>query len=673
MIDKIEQLITELRQHEHAYYVLNSPSISDWEYDKLFEKLKEIENKNPELVKDYSPTQRISDALTKTFETVEHSVPMISLDNSYNENDLLEYERKIKELTKKEEIELTIEPKFDGSSIALLYENDLLTRAATRGDGTYGDNITQNAKAIKSIPLLANFSQWGIKKIELRGEVIIRKKDFEKINMQLQETGQKTAANARNLASGSLRLQDNRIVAHRKLTAVLYHVAYAIDASDNNFILYDNTSHYDWIERLNMLGFFTPIHEIKKCNSVKELSQQIKKWDTERDTFPIEIDGMVIKVNDPQLQQKCGSTSHHPRWAIAYKFKPKQAITQLKDIEYQVGRTGAITPVAKLEPVGLAGVVVASVSLHNQEYIIEKDIRIGDYVYVERAGDVIPYISGCDISKRNGGERVIDFPTYCPACESKLIKNENEAVWRCINSNCPEIIKGKLTHFCSKDAMDISGLGGKIIDKFFELQYIKKYADLYRLPYDQIATQEGFGDKSSAKIKLAIENSKFNPLYKLINALGIRFVGENTAKNLAKEVNDITEYFDKTLDELMLIDDVGYKVAASVFEYFQNESNRNELLFLKSIGVNTESSFGKIALKETIFESKTFLFTGTLNTMTRSEAEKKVEQYGGKIVSGVSAKLNYLIVGVDAGSKLEKAKKIPSIRVLTELEFNKLF
>jgi DNA ligase (NAD+) len=438
-------------------------------------------------------------------------------------------------------------------------------------------------------------------------------------------------------------------------------------------LINDTTTHYEWISRLHHLGFFTPFNEIKISNNTADINHEIAKWDTYRDDFPIEIDGMVIKVNSPQLQLKIGSTSHHPRWAAAYKFKPKQAATRLLAIEYQVGRTGAITPVAKLQPVALAGVVVSSVSLHNAEYIAEKDIRIGDMVYVERAGDVIPYISGSNANVRTGAEVVIVFPSHCPACHSPLNKTEDEAIWRCTNDDCSEVLIGKIIHFASKDAMDISGLGAKIVERFCSLGFIKTIVDIYQLPFHEIEALEGFGNKSREKLQLAIEASKTKTLSKLINALGIRFVGENTAKNLAKEVESITDYFDKSLDDLMHIQDVGDKVARSIFDYFQNKTNQSMLLQLQALGVNMLSSLGVTVIKVNIFENKTFLFTGTLSTSTRAEAEKKVEQYGGKIVSGVSAKLNYLIVGTDAGSKLEKAKKIASIQVLTELEFHELF
>ena len=449
---EIESLRQVLNYHDWRYYSISQPTILDVDYDALFKRLRKLEEENPRFLTPDSPTQRVARGLTDDFKQVNHLVSMLSLDNSYNADDVNAFDKSVKKLTGAEHVAYCVEPKFDGSSIALVYENDMLVRAAPRGDGAVGEDITNNAKALASIPLSAKFSKFGIHRIEIRGEVIIQKEVFERINNERKAKGEKLFQNSRNTASGSLRLKDPNESATRGLEAVLYHVSFAEDKEGKNLLADKILTHSESIELLYKCGFKTPIHELKVCKDAAEAIAFIDLWNTKRNTFSIETDGMVIKVNDLKLQQKCGSTTHHPRWAMAYKFQAKQAQSKLKDVEYQVGRTGAVTPVAKIEPVALAGVTISSISLHNEEFIKEKDIHIGDTVIVERAGEVIPYIMGVVPELRTGHEKKIQFPTHCPSCNSPLIKTEEEAIWRCDNADCPAQTEERAIHFVSKDA-----------------------------------------------------------------------------------------------------------------------------------------------------------------------------------------------------------------------------
>jgi DNA ligase (NAD+) len=670
--EKAAALRQAINYHDWRYYVLSEPIITDYDYDKLFAELKRIETAHPELQTPDSPTQRVARGLTNEFETVKHLVSMLSLENSYNEADLNDFDRRVKELTNSPEPEYCVEPKFDGSSIALVYENDLLVRAATRGDGTEGDDITNNAKALSSIPLRAPFSKYGIHKIEIRGEVVIPRNVFEKMNEERKAKGEKVFQNARNTASGSLRTKDPNESRARNLEAILYHISFAEDASGNNLLSGKLESHYHCIEVLYECGFKTPIHEMKVCRNIDEVHQFIQTWNVKRHTFNIDTDGMVIKVNSLKQQQQCGSTTHHPRWAIAYKFAAKQAHSKLLKVEFQVGRTGAVTPVAKIEPVHLAGVTISSISLHNEDFILEKDIHIGDTVIVERAGEVIPYIVGVVPDLRNGHERKIDFPRYCPSCHSPLVKPEEEAVWRCYNAECPAQTEERVIHFVSKDAMDIDGFGRETVVEFIQRGFIKTIEDLYRLPYEKILGLEGWKEKSVNNLKAGIEDSKNRPLWRLLNALGIRHVGVTTSKDICKHIKTIFDLAEMKVEDLTNIEGIGPKVAQSIFDFFKNKGNIHLLHELKRLGVNTENRPEDVSIKNNKLEGKTFLFTGSLQQFTRDRAKQLVEENGGKLLSSVSANLNYLVVGKDAGSKLAKAQKIPSIVVLSEEEFLKM-
>jgi DNA ligase (NAD+) len=541
-------------------------------------------------------------------------------------------------------------------------------RGATRGDGIAGDDITTNIKQIGSIPLSAKFSDYAIDRIEIRGEVLMTKENFRKYNMSLAEEGIAALANPRNAAAGSLRMKDPAAVRKRKLEAILYHISYIKlnekAESKNKKLL---ATHAGSLQMLSELGFKTPINEKKIFNNIEQVVNFCNEFEIKRDELPYEIDGMVIKINEIELQRQTGSTTHHPRWAIAYKFKARQATSKLIKVEFQVGRTGSITPVAKIEPVHIGGVTVSSISLFNADVIAEKDLRIGDTVIVERAGDVIPYIVKALTELRTGKEKKIIFPVNCPVCDDPLVKPEEEAVWRCININCEAQVVERIIHFVSKDAMDIKSLGESNIRKFYSLGFLKNIPGIYSLQYEEITKLEGFGKKSITNLRDAIENSKKQSLHRLIFGLGIRYVGEATAKTLGKSVENIFDLQHFSIEQLQQLKDIGSKVGESIYEFFHNDDNIKMLTTLAAIGLNTKGD--KVEDRAGKLSGQTFLFTGTLPTLKRSDAEKLAEDNGGKLLSSVSNNLNYLVAGDSAGSKLEKAKKIKSIKIINENEF----
>lgn len=667
----IESLRNILRFHEYRYYVQNDPLISDFEYDFLYKQLEKIEKENPELITPDSPTQRVGIGLVKDFPKVEHLVPMLSLENSYNADDLLDWDRKAKELSGLDMIEYCVEPKFDGASISLIYENDLLMRAATRGDGITGDEITINTKQIKSVPLSALFSAYGIEQIEIRGEVLINKNNFKRYNDKLMEEGLPPLANPRNAAAGSLRIKDTTEVSRRNLEVFLYHVSYFTGNRQKSINKKEPTTHSGMLEMLWELGFRSPTHEMKVVNGIAGIIKYVEEFEIKRDGLPYEIDGMVIKVNDLQLQDRLGMTSHHPRWAIAFKFKARQATSMLLSVEFQVGRTGAVTPVAKIESVLVGGVTVSSISIHNEEYIREKNLMLGDTILIERSGDVIPQIVKSFPELRKGNETKILFPTECPVCKHHLFKPDGEAVWRCININCKAQVVEKIIHFVSKDAMDIKSFGEANVRKFYELGLLKDIPGIYVLDYDSIGKIEGFGKKSIDNLQSAVDASKSQPLHRLIYALGIRYAGETTAKTLANAIEHLSDFKDFSIEQLESLEDVGVKVAGSIYRFFHDEDNMKMLEKLEALGVSLKNQ-KKQTTDGGSFAGQTFLFTGTLTQLKRSDAEAQVEKNGGKILSGVSSKLNYLVVGEDAGSKFEKAKKITSIKIINEDDFVKM-
>jgi DNA ligase (NAD+) len=667
MPDEIENLREVLRFHEYRYYIQSDPLISDYEYDTLYKSLEKLETENPDLVVPDSPTQRVGKGLTREFPSVQHLVPMLSLDNSYNSDDLLDFDRKAREQTGETEIEYCVEPKFDGASISLVYEDNKLVRGATRGDGVYGDDITPNIRQIRTIPLRAKFTSYGLDTVEIRGEVLINKNNFARFNEAVVESGGQPLANPRNAASGSLRIKDPLEVGRRKLEAFTYSLGYFSILQGHE----GPRTHSQTLEMLWDLGFRSPDKEKKVLKGIQAVIDYCTEFEAHRDDLPYEIDGMVVKVNRFDLQDKMGMTTHHPRWAIAYKFKARQATSKLLRVEYQVGRTGNIGPVAKIEPVPIGGVTVASISLFNEDVIKEKDLRIGDTVLVERAGDVIPYIVKSLHELRTGEEQPIVFPSNCPACGDELYRAEEEAAWRCTNINCSAQVLERLFHFVSKDAMDIRGLGEANIEKFYKLCLLTTIPQVYQLDYEAIGKLEGFGPKSIDNLQSAIAHSKSQPLHRLIFALGIRHVGETMAKTLAHAVDHLLDLQQFTEEQLMQLEDVGPKVANSVFTFFQNDDNMAMLKELEALGLQLANSKKSFTTGGNL-DGQTFLFTGTMLKLKRSEAEVLVEQNGGKIVSGVSSKLNYLVVGEDAGNKLEKAKKITSVRIISEDEFLKM-
>jgi len=670
----IAELSELLKHHEWRYYVLNDPLVSDKEYDTLYKLLEVEEAKFPLFIKQDSPTQRVSSDLSSNFPAVEHLIPMLSLDNSYNLEDLQDFDERIKKLAMIEsdqDIEYAVEPKFDGGSIALVYENDQILRAATRGNGVKGEEMTANAKALKSIPLSANFSRKGIKKVELRGEALIRKDNFIKINKQRETDGKSLFANPRNAATGGLRTKDAQETAKRGIEAFIYQLGYAENEAGEK-VLDQFTKHDETIAYLGSLGFKIPIKERKVCKNIKEVFDFVKSWEEKREGYDYEIDGMVIKVNDLALQERCGFTSHHPRWAIAFKFKAKQATSKMLAVEYQIGKIGSITPVAKIEPVQLAGVTVSSISLHNQDFITSKDIRLGDTVLVERAGDVIPYIVKSMEDLRDGSEMEIDFPSQCPSCETKLERAETEAAWRCPNYQCEAQVLQRMVFHVSKDAMDIDGFGRSLVERFYEEGMVKSLPDIYRLDYERIAKLEGFGTKSAKNLQSAFEKAKKNPIARLLHSLSIHHVGKKVSKLIAAEIEHVLDLKDWNLEKFTDIKDIGPVVGENIIAYFQDESNVLMLEQMESLGVNlkqTEEDKPKVVSADAPLIGKTILFTGTLTQMGRKEAQKMAEDAGAKNISAVSKNLNILVAGEKAGSKLKKAEALGSVEIMSEQEF----
>ncbi len=666
--DAIQQLRDVINYADWKYYVQSEPVLADVEYDTLFKKLKHLEEQYPEQVTADSPTQRVAMGLSEKFPAVSHLVPMLSLDNTYNAEDLLDWDRKCRELAGVDTIEYCVEPKYDGASISLVYEDGILKRGATRGDGVMGEEITTNIKQIRSLPLSVATKKSGITQIEIRGEVVIHKDVFAAYNAQRAAEGLAPLANPRNAASGTLRILDPKEVSKRKLSAILYHISYYTQEQGHKLPEALQT-HYGSLQWLYQLGFPTPAKEMKVFRHIDEVIKFCDEFEQHRDDLPFEVDGLVIKVNSFELQDRMGMTSHHPRWAVAYKFKARQATSKLRKVEFQVGRTGSVTPVAKIDPVPIGGVTVTSISLFNEDVVREKDLHIGDTVLVERAGDVIPYIVKPLAELRTGEEEKIVFPTHCPVCNEPLERPEEEAVWRCINISCPAQVVERIIHFASKDAMDIRSMGDANVRKFYELGLLKDIPGIYHIDWDEVRKLGGFGEKSVTNLQTAIENSKQQPLNRVIYGLGIRHVGETMAKTLANAVSHIKDLYDWDEEKLVSLEDVGPKVAATVAHFFHTHENRHMLDMLEASGVNLANQKKNTPQTEGGLSGKTFLFTGTLNRFKRSEAEEMVEEKGGAILGGVSSKLNYLVVGEDAGSKLEKAKKLGTVAILTEDEF----
>ena len=667
------QLGDVIRFHEYRYYVLHDPVISDFEFDQLYKKLVALESAFPTCRLDDSPTSRVSSDLTDELPEVHHLTPMLSLDNSYNEEDLVDFDKQIRKLLvwDDEPIAYAVEPKYDGGTITLVYEDDRLVRAATRGDGVKGEEITANARTIRSIPLRAHFSALGIYRAELRGEAIIRKDAFARINARREEEDLPLFANPRNAATGGLRMKDPREAAERGLDVFVYQLGFAENEKGED-VLSQFATHQQSLDALAAMGFKVPDEERTVCPDIQGVVSFCTEWADRRDQYAYEIDGMVVKVNRRDLQERCGYTSHHPRWAIAFKFKARQATSRLIEVDYQVGKIGSITPVAKIEPVQLAGVTVSSISLHNEDFITSKDIRLGDIVLVERAGDVIPYIVKPLADLRDGSERPIRFPTHCPVCATPLLREPDEAAWRCVNAECEAQIKQRMIFHVSKDAMDIDGLGRSQVERFYDLGMIKHIADLYKLDFDRIATLDGFGQKSADNLKKAIEKAKANPIHRLLHSLSIHHLGKKASRLLAGEVNHVLDLKNWTEDRYLAIKDIGPIVARNVMAFFSRPENIALLQEMETLGVNltqTEEDRPRVIDGNAPFAGKTILFTGTLEQMGRKEAQDMAERAGAKLISAVSGNLDILVVGAKAGSKLTKAQQLGTVTIMTEQEF----
>ena len=667
-----------LKYHEWKYAVRNDPVISDYEYDLLFKKLEKLEAAHPDKVLPDSPTQRVTSDLNQESDAVEHLTPMLSLGNSYNAEDLTDFDGKIKRLLNLDEdleIEYCVEPKFDGGSIAVIYKENQLNRSATRGNGTKGELMTSNAKAIPSIPLQADFLSKGMHTVELRGEGLIRIENFKKINAQREKEGLSIFANPRNAATGGLRMKDPNETRKRGLEVFMFQIGYASDAEGND-VMSKLSTHYEGIELLGNLGFKVPSKAIKKCKNIKEAIDFCAYWQDNRENYPYEIDGMVVKVNSLDLQRRAGFTGHHPRWAIAYKFKAKQATTTLEGVEYQIGKIGSVTPVAKVTPVQLAGVTVSSISLHNQDFISSKDLRIGDKVLIERAGDVIPYIVKSFPDLRDALVREIEFPTHCPSCKTELVKAEHEAAWRCPNYHCVEQVKQRMYFHVSKNAMDIDGFGPSYVDRFYHLGWIKDLADIYTLNYAGIAGLEGFGQRSAQKIESAIDKAKKNPIHRLLHSLSVHHLGKKASQLIAQNIESVFDLQNWSVEDFVDIKDIGPVVADNVVAYFKDEENIALLRKLEAAGVNmlqTEDDKPVNVAADAPLIGKSILFTGTLQKMGRKEAQEMAVKAGAKNISAVSSKLNILVVGEKAGSKLKKAQALGTVEILTEDQFLELF
>ena len=662
IIQYVKELRKTLHRHNYRYYVLDDPEISDAEYDRMMQELVKLETDFPDLMSPDSPTLRVGAPPLDKFEIIEHSIPMLSLENGFNDQDIFEFDRRIKRnLSIDSDIIYTTEPKLDGVAVELVYENGRLITASTRGDGFYGELITSNVRTIRSVPLrLHTEKEKRIPSLlEVRGEVFIGKKAFKSLNNERLDENLPPFANPRNAAAGSLRQLDSKITAKRPLEIFVYGVGRIADL--------ELESHSDILYALQKLGFRINPY-IRPKVTIKEVIDGYRELSEQRDLLPYDIDGMVIKVDSLALQRLLGATSRSPRWAIAYKFKAVQETTQIIDIDVQVGRTGTLTPVAHLSPVNIGGVTVSRATLHNEDEIKRKDIKIGDTVLVQRAGDVIPEVVKVIISKRTGEEKTFSMPLRCPVCDSSVIRSENEAALRCINTSCPAQIKERIKHFASKGAFDIDGLGDKLIEQLVEKKLLRSYADIFRLKEDVLKDLERMGSKSAANIVHAIEDSKRITLNCFIYALGIRNVGEHMAGVLAGSFESLERLIGATPDELVAIDGVGSVVAESIVEFFKKHENRKIIDDMIANGVKI---FRDNAHKQGTLAGKTFVLTGTLETLTRSEAKRAIEEAGGRVAGSVSRNTDYLVIGASPGSKFKRAQEL-DVDIIDEQTLKKL-
>ncbi len=656
---RIEKLREEIEYHNYRYYILDQPEITDAEYDRLMRELEKLEEQYSELRSPNSPTQRVGASPLEEFEIVRHTLPMLSLANAFDESEAKDFDKRVKKfLGTSEEIPYVAEPKFDGLAIELVYERGQFVVGSTRGDGVNGENITQNLRTIKTLPLQLIQREIPVpERLEVRGEVIMQLKRFKELNRKREERGEPPFANPRNAAAGSVRQLDPKITAERPLEIYFYALG---EVRGWTF-----KTQWEVLKTLPKWGLRTNPHG-RKCKNIEEVLDYYHEMNEKRETFPYEIDGTVIKVNSFDLQTRLGEIARSPRWSLAFKFEPKQETTKIKDIKPQVGRTGALTPVAMMEPVRIGGVEVSRATLHNQDEIDRLDVRIGDTVVIQRAGDVIPEVVQVITSKRTGTEKKFKIPSKCPVCGAEVIKEE--AIHRCIGLDCPAQLKGRIKHFASKRAMDIEGLGVKLIDQLVDKGLVKDVGDIYYIKKEQLIALERMADKSAQNIIEAIEKSKIKPLSKFLYALGIRNAGETTAEDLARHFPRLEDFFHLSEEDLMEVQGIGPEVAASVHQFFGDKKNRESIDRLKKAGVKVIEPKAKEKGK---LSGKTFVFTGTLKTFGRDEARTLVESMGATTASTVSKKVDFVVVGEDPGSKFDKAKEL-RIKTLTEEEFKKM-
>ncbi|CAM4385252.1 NAD-dependent DNA ligase LigA [Flavobacterium terrigena] len=658
VLETIQSLRAELNQHNYNYYVLDNPTISDLDFDTKLKQLQDLEAANPQFFDENSPTERVGGTITKNFNTVEHEYRMYSLDNSYSKEDLLDWQTRCQKILGDVPLEFTCELKYDGASISITYENGKLVRAVTRGDGFKGDDVTNNIKTIKSVPLKLNAGFPD--KFDIRGEIILPFAGFEKMNQDLIEIGETPYSNPRNTASGSLKLQDSAEVAKRPLECLLYSMI------GNNLPI---ESQYEGLELSRKLGFKVP-NQSKLAKNIDEVFEFIEYWDKNRHNLPYETDGVVVKINNIHFQEELGYTAKSPRWAMAYKFKAEQVSTILQSISYQVGRTGAITPVANLEPVQLAGTIVKRASLHNADQIAKLDIRVNDEVFVEKGGEIIPKIIG--VASRGNQENPTVYITNCPECNTELTRSEGEANHYCPNFyGCPPQIIGRIQHFITRKAMDIEGLGGETVALLFNAGLVHNYADLYDLKKEQVVVLERMADKSADNLISGIKKSKEITFDRVLYALGIRYVGETVAKKLAKHYKNIDNLANADLLDLVTVDEIGERIAQSVMDFFQNAENKLIINKLKEVGVQFELNEVSTSVSN-VLEGKIFVVSGVFEVFSRDDLKKAIEDNGGKVGSSISAKTNYVIAGANMGpAKLEKASQL-KIQIIDEYQFQKM-
>jgi len=655
---KIEQLREELNQHTYNYYVLDNATISDFDFDIILKELEKLEEAHPEFFDSNSPTQRVGGEITKNFTTVTHQNRMYSLSNSYSKEDLFDWEKRIQKMLGTTDIEYTCELKFDGASINLTYENNQFVKAVTRGDGFQGDDVTANIKTIRSIPLSLKLD--FVRDFEIRGEIILPLDGFKRMNKQRLEEGEEEYKNPRNTASGSLKLQDSAEVAKRPLDCLLYQVV----TSERKY-----KTHFESLENCGKVGFKVP-KTITLANSIEQVFDFVKEWDSKRHALPYETDGVVIKVNNLQQQEELGYTAKSPRWAIAYKYKAAQVSTVLHEITYQVGRTGAITPVANLEPIQLAGTIVKRASLHNADQIEKLNIRIGDTVYVEKGGEIIPKIIAVDFIKRPEKSKPTIYATHCPECNTELIRTEGDAKHYCPNEfGCAPQITGRIQHYISRKAMDIDGLGGETVDLLRKEGLIQNYADLYNLKIEQIIPLERMAEKSAENMIVGIEKSKEIPFEKVLFALGIRFVGETVSKKLAKHFKSIDALMTATFEALINVDEIGDRIAQSIIDFSSDMRNIQLINRLKAAGIQLEVSLENLENQTELLKGEVFVVSGVFYQLTRNELKKTIEDNGGKVSSSISKKTSFIVAGDNMGpSKLTKAQDL-GIEIISEQDF----